>query len=206
MELLVVSVIILLISTYILFQQSRFNSTTVMRSLTYSVALSMRQAQVYGTSVRGAITAQANCVVGTYQSGSCFTSGYGVHIPSAGASSNFYYQFADLNGNGVYNAGEELPLFRLGSGYRIQSLCAVLNGGSTCTTPTSLTIYFRRPDPDACIAINGGNTCDGVTPQAYSRAYVTIGNSGNSDTRSIKITNTGQIAVCAPNLADVTTC
>src|SRR3990167_11377146 len=51
-ELIVVSAIILLITGFVMFQQAKFNSATLMRSLTYSVALSMRQAQVYGTSVR----------------------------------------------------------------------------------------------------------------------------------------------------------
>ena len=72
-ELIVVSAIILVISLFILFQQAKFNSSTLLRSLTYSVALSVRQAQVYGTSVRG------------FSSGGtvAFGSGYGVYLSTS---------------------------------------------------------------------------------------------------------------------------
>lgn len=196
-ELIVVSTIILLISVFIFFQQSKFNSSTILRSLTYSVALSVRQAQVYGTSVRESSPGSG-----------IFGQGYGVYIPSAGtATDNTYYMFSDNNGDGAYTSGEELPVYRLGTGYRISAVCAVAVGGSTCNALTSLTVYFRRPNPDACIssAVSPAACALGAT-EVYSRAYITVGNGGNTDSRSIKVTDTGQIAVCAPNLADVTTC
>src|SRR3989338_5533346 len=86
-ELIVVSAIILAISTFILFQQSKFNSATLLRSLTYSMALSVRQAQVYGTSVRGF----------TPQSGGAatFGSGYGIQFPAITVVPYQYYLFAD---------------------------------------------------------------------------------------------------------------
>lgn len=205
-ELLVVSTIILLMTSYIFFQQSKFNSTTLLRSLTYSVALSVRQAQVYGTSVKGTTVAQASCTAGTYSSGACFANGFGVHIPATGANASTYYIFADLNGDGAYATGEELPVFTLGRGYRITQVCAVPVGGSTCTTLSALTVYFRRPDPDACLSTNADGKCADGVAAVYSRAYITISDSNNSDSRSVKITQTGQISVCTPNLSDVTQC
>jgi prepilin-type N-terminal cleavage/methylation domain-containing protein len=206
-ELMVVSTIILLLTAFIFFQQGKFNSTTILRSLTYSVALSVRQAQVYGTSVRGLAVTQASCAAGTYSAGVCFSPGYGIYIPSVGALADTYYIFSDLNGNGAYESGEALPIYKLGTSYRLKSVCTVAGGSSVCNAQTSLTIYFRRPNPDACMStpsVPGACALD-VTP-SYSRAYITVGNTSNSDSRSLKITDTGQITVCPPNLSDVTQC
>lgn len=199
-ELIVVSAIVLLMTTFIFLQQSKFSSTTLLRSLSYSVALSIRQAQVYGTSVR-------ESALGS----SLFAQGYGIYVPSAGASSNTYYIFADTtpapSGNGAYDNGEALPIFRLGSGYQIRSLCAVAVAGGSCATVSSLTIYFRRPNPDACFASSAAaGACALGAPAQYSRAYITVGSNANSDSRTVKVSNTGQITVCSPNLTDVTQC
>ena len=194
-ELLVVSAIILLMTSYIFFQQSKFNSTTLLRSLTYNIALSVRQAQIYGTSVRE-----------SSRGSGIFVQGYGVYVPSAGATSDTYYIFADLNGDGNYDAGEELPRFTLGKGYRISGLCMVAVGGSACTAPASLTVYFRRPNPDACISNNVDGACAAGATALYSRAYISVSNSGDTDVRSIKVSDTGQISVCTPNLSNPATC
>jgi prepilin-type N-terminal cleavage/methylation domain-containing protein len=204
-ELLVVASIMLLMTAYIFFQQSKFNSTTLLRSLSYSIALSVRQAQVYGISVRGTTVAETSCAAGTYTAGVCFAKGFGVYVPAAGDTADTYYIFADLDGDGAYDNGEQLPVFKLGKGFRISGLCAV-GGGTTCTNLTSLTAYFRRPNPDACISNNQDGGCAIGAPPLYSRAYITVSNSGNTDTRSIKISDTGQIAVCASNVSDVTQC
>ncbi len=203
-ELLVVSSIILLMTSYIFFQQSKFNSTTLLRSLTYSIALSVRQAQIYGTSIKGTTVAQASCTAGTYDLGVCFAKGFGVHV--AGPDVDSYVIFADLDGDGAYDSGEELPLFRLGNRYTISGLCAVLVGQSTCTTPAKLTIFFRRPNPDACISSNTDGACAMGATALYSSAYITVTNSGNTDTRSIKVTETGQISVCPANVAPPNSC
>src|SRR3989344_5355785 len=132
-ELIVVSAIILLITGFVMFQQAKFNSATLMRSLTYSVALSMRQAQVYGTSVR--------------EFSGAFAPGYGVYIPASGGSANTYYLFADIVpatvGNGAYdNSTEALPTFTLGKGYIIGSVCAVAIGGGAPPPASSLSLLL----------------------------------------------------------------
>jgi len=179
-----------------MFQQAKFNSATLMRSLTYSVALSIRQAQVYGTSVK--------------EFSGLFAPGYGVYFPASGAGANTYYLFADIVpatvGDGAYtNSTEALPIFTLGKGYLIGSLCAVTVGGSTCSPVSSLTIFFRRPNPDACISTNLAPTaCAPGVAAVYSAAYIQLLSTGNNDTRRVKVSNTGQIAVCAPNTSALT--
>lgn len=201
-ELLVVSLIIILITAFVLFRQNKFNSSTLMRSLSYGVALSIRQAQVYGVSVR---ESAANSNV--------FASGYGVHFGNSGlVDLTHYLIFADVNGNGEYAAGEELPRFTIGNGrgtdYLIKNICAhhIASDADQCSSGTSatissLTIYFRRPNPDACFstALNNTACAVGATP-VYDYAYVQLMTPTGADYRTVKVTNTGQIAVCKPNL------
>lgn len=199
-ELLVVSAIIVLITGFILFRQQGFNSSTLLRSLSYSIALTVRQAQVYGNSVR-------ESAVGS----NVFANGYGVYFGNSGLVDNSHYlMFADVDGDGQYEAGEELPRFTIGNGrgtdYLIKDYCAHSNSGDQCTTGTgttidSLTIYFRRPNPDACFATSQSpSACAADAAPVYDYAYVQVKPAGGSDYRTIKISNTGQIAVCKPNL------
>jgi len=225
-ELLVVSLIIVLITGTILFRQQGFNSSTLLRSLSYSIALSVRQAQVYGISVRENAAGSGT-----------FASGYGVFFGNTLVdSANHYVLFADkgngvfdqsggtpdVNGNGVCDTTEDClaQRFTIGNGrsagadYTVKNVCAHVIGGSdqcsctlssqcTVTSPsiTSLTIYFRRPNPDACFAssVNPGACAAGATA-VYDYAYVQLKSSGSTDWRTIKVSSTGQIAVCKQNI------
>ncbi len=197
-ELLVVSLIIILITGTVLFRQEGFSSSTVLRSLAYSVALSVRQAQVYGVSVR-------ESAVGS----NVFAPGYGVYFGDSALTDNTHYLiFADANGNGQYAVGEELPRFTVGNGrgtdYQISTICAHRTSGDECFTydPSGaafggwLSVYFRRPNPDACFATSASpNVCAAGATPVYDYAYVQI-KTVAGDLRTIKVSNTGQIAVC----------
>ena len=212
---LTVMAIMMIITVLVVFQQNKFSSATLLRSLTYSVALSVRQAQIYGTSVRGVSGA----------GGTTFGSGYGTYFSptlacATGAAGSCYYLFADpstgtSDGRRANDGSEDVKPpspYSLGQGYVISKLC-VQSGAATpvCTDSaspiSSLQIFFRRPNPDACFSTDlVTNTCGkGQTP-TYSAAYIQVKATGNSDTRSIKISSTGQIAVCNANLTDLTQC
>ncbi len=207
-ELIVVSAIILLITTFILFQQSKFNSSTLLRSLSYSMALSVRQAQVYGTSVRGFSTTVGGAVT--------FGSGYGIQFPAAGAVPYQYYLFADpstgagSDGQRQSDGSEDVippSPYSVGKGYSVSRLCVRIGQNTPDCSVSSLTVFFRRPNPEACISTNvaPGACAAGATP-VYNSAYVEVKSSGNGDTRGIKVADTGQIAICKANLADLTQC
>lgn len=196
-ELLVVSLIIMLITAFVLFRQEGFNNSTLLRSLSYGIALSIRQAQVYGVSVRESAAGS-----------NVFAGGYGVYFNNNGlADSSHYFLFADTNSNGRYDSGEQLPRFTIGNGrgtdYLIKSYCVYSpGGGHQCDgTITPLTIYFRRPNPDACFATSLNTTaCAAGGTSSYTYAYIQLKSFTGTDYRTIKITSTGQIAVCQPNL------
>lgn len=190
---MVVVVIITVMTSVLLLQQKKFDSSTLLRSLAYSIALTVRQAQVYGTSVR-----QFNA------SDTTFSYNYGVFFFSGSEGASNYYLFADGGGGAPKdncraggtttgtcstNSGtEDVQQFKLGPGYTIVKFCGIAASGSqTCTPNISwLTIYFKRPNTDAFFASSAGGT--------YSSAYIQISGPGG-DTRSITVTSTGQIAV-----------
>lgn len=201
-ELLVVSLIIVLITAFVLFRQDGFNNATLLRSLSYGVALSVRQAQVYGVSVRESAAGSGT-----------FATGYGAYFGNSGlVDSSHYLIFADTNGDGQYASGEELPRYTIGNGrgtdYLIKNICAhSISAGDQCssgtgTAITSLTIFFRRPNPDACFSTSQSPAAcaTATTPAVYDYAYIQLKSFTGTDYRTIKITNTGQIAVCKPNL------
>lgn len=205
-ELIVVSAIILIVSTLILLGQERFNSTTLLRSLTYSIALSVREAQVYSTSVREA-------GIGN------FDNGYGVYVSPSyvcpnGATATCYILFSDTNNNGQRDAGDtDLSVYSLGRSYTVGNICARVTSTqameclNTSTAITGLNIFFRRPNPDACFSTlpTYTDTCLPAAAGRYSSAYVEL-RSASGSTRSIKVSSSGQISVCAPNLSNLTQC
>ena len=194
-ELLVVVSIVILITAFVLIRHSRFDSSTLLRSLSYSVALSVRQAQVYGTSVRGVAQDTSDVY------------GYGVYFASdlpcpSGIANTCYALFADTDADGAWESTETVSTPSFGRGFSIRNFCAVSSGGSVSCLQgggiSSLTIYFLRPNPDARINTSAGSN--------YSFAYVEIQSGGETSYRTVKVTNTGQIAVCGLNVTDISTC
>ncbi|OGC80690.1 hypothetical protein A2943_02235 [Candidatus Adlerbacteria bacterium RIFCSPLOWO2_01_FULL_51_16] len=187
-ELVVASSIIVIITTVLLFRHGQFNSSILLRALSYSVALSIRQAQLYGTSVRETA------------SGSATFPSYGVYFKSGDAT--HYFLGADSNpiNNTIATDGSEDVTppspYKIGSGFQIKSFCATVastgadhcytNDGISNDTITTLTIRFLRPNPDALIVTDAG--------AVYSQAYVQLESPGE-DTRGITVTSTGQISV-----------
>lgn len=201
--------IMLIVTSVLLVRQSKFDSSTLLRSLAYSVALSVRQAQVYGTSVFGTTTTSSYCNTGTYQNGSCFAQGYGIYVSSAAPTS--YILFADLNNNGTYNTGEDVRVYTLGNGYVISDFCATeaAGGAIDCwrggvgllgsSPPATMSIVFRRPNPEACFTTNLSPSTCAMVPSGtlYKSASIQIQFTGGDtgSTRSIYINSTGQISV-----------
>jgi Tfp pilus assembly protein FimT len=179
-ELLVVTGIFTVITGVVLANNAQFNSSVLLGNAAYDIALSIRQAQVYGLSTQA-------------YSGE-FQVGYGVHVtPGTG-----YLMFADLDDdqNKRYDAGVDqvVESYALGRGYRISRFCGTLSDSTeecsdTDAALTHIDIGFLRPNPDATI------TGDGVT--LYSSAYILI-ESRSGEQRKVAIQSTGQISVSRP--------
>jgi hypothetical protein len=197
---MVVLAIMTILTTVFLFQQKKFDSSTLLRSLAYSVALSVRQAQVYGSSVRQFDT-----------SANGFKYSYGLYFGTTQIvdSSHHYYLFADVNGDKVYTAtpvDETVQKFTIGQGYTILRFCGILNSGDqSCTTGStgvgqtidSLSIFFKRPNPDAQFYSTVSGSASGET---YCAVYIVLQGPGD-DYRTVKVTTTGQIQIGSINTA-----
>jgi hypothetical protein len=171
---LVVTGILVVLTTVVLANNNRFGGAIILRNLAYDMALSVREAQTYGISVRkfGA---------------SDFAVGYGVHIRLANPTS--YVMFADTNENGFYTGEEELVrAMTISRGYRIADVCVTPATSATETCGIQkIDILFLRPEPDARIRIND-------TATLYQNARVIL-ESPRGDRTSVIVEATGQIAV-----------
>ena len=180
-ELLAVTAIITIVSAVVLANNNRFGGSVVLQNLTYDIALSIRQSQVYGISVRS--------FNGT------FSAAYGMHFQVAqGNAAPIYVLFADLDNNGIYNSGELVQSTTVGQGYILSKLCVTpVSGVEQCGT--SLDVTFKRPEPDACISLNGSSPmvaghCTGGMQSA--RIEVT---SPQNQKKNILVEVNGQISV-----------
>ena len=173
-ELLAVTAIMILITGLVLATNNKFNGTILLQNVAYDIALSIREAQVYGISVQN--------FNGSYNAA------YGMHFQRDQSNSSVYVLFADaVTVNGTYDTGELVQSTTLSGAYQIRDLCATPPEGPEVCGLTSLDITFVRPEPDAYIRspiYNGLNSS--------ARIQITSTSGG---TRNIVIGSNGQISV-----------
>lgn len=199
-ELIVVLGIVALVSTVIVFNYSKFRTTVTLRGLSQEIALSIRKAQTYATSVRS--------IDGAGVSTSSFPS-YGIAFsadnPIAGESvvpgRARFILFADIpesgSADGRYNNGDScgspsegdecVEAFNITSSDRIVRLCTE-NG---CQTSGEIDVLFDRPAPDARLCVIDSGGCASDRP-SYLQVVI---RSLAGDERSVTVWNTGQISV-----------
>ena len=189
-ELLLVVSIFVIISTVVIASYNKFNSRTLLNSLAYDIALTLREAQVYAFSVL------EESLIGGGSTG--FTAGYGMYFEKAEDSA--YIFFADVDENGFYDkdvggtfcSNECLEQFTL-RGYTVSDVCGKLagSGDAHCFSYSTnsieeMSVTFVRPDPDAYFK----SDCTGDT---YSEIAIEV--SSIDAKRYVKVATTGQISV-----------
>ena len=186
-EMLAVVGVMVLVSSLILANNSRFGGTVLLQNLAYEVALSVRQAQVYGISVRRFGEAEV----------AEYAPAYGVRFlaPSDQQSDarNGYVLFADLAAfaNGKYDGEPELvQSLRLLSGYRIANLYVTDIDTGAEVSVQRIDISFRRPNPDAYI-VQG---LDEIDDEIQQSARIELA-SPREESISIVVDANGQISV-----------
>ncbi|MFA6536169.1 MAG: prepilin-type N-terminal cleavage/methylation domain-containing protein [Candidatus Paceibacterota bacterium] len=189
-ELLVVLAIFSVITAVVLVQGNRFDSSILLTNLAYETALTVREAQVYGISVKGETSASALA----------FQHAYGVYLNTLDDKS--ITSFADRNDNQVYDSGDNacgggssecLDILKMSRGNHLGKICAISTGVSAtefCSDTNGsfndLSITFKRPNPDAVIK-NGLGT--------YQNASIYLTSADGLGTRVLKIESTGQISI-----------
>ncbi len=205
-ELMVTVSIFVIITTLLLANYPRFSSRIVLENMAYQIALSTRQAQTFGLSVR------------TFETGLDIFPTYGVHFSFSGVTLNDptnsrnFLIFADIlpggqnMGNGLYDGisdcsvagGECIEQLTIQSTDKIVYLCGNLKTfGGTVEIPnggdcslTSLDVSFSRPDPDA--NISGYSLLAGQV--SFTDAEIVL-ESPRGDRKTIVVWSTGQISV-----------
>jgi prepilin-type N-terminal cleavage/methylation domain-containing protein len=176
-ELLVSIGIFTLITTISVFNNAQFNSNVLLTNLAYEVALSVRQAQFYGISVRQ-----------NTSDSSKYDSGYGIRFDRV-ASPTSYILYEDVKSgvspNHIKDAGDtDIETFTLQKGNRITKVCV----DGDCTTHSRVDITFVRPNPDAYIRASDN------TSTAYGKAEVCVASPAGAK-RKVVVESTGQISV-----------
>ncbi|MFZ2556152.1 MAG: hypothetical protein WAZ27_04440 [Minisyncoccia bacterium] len=174
---MVVTAIFMILSGVVLSTNARFGDTIILKNLGHDMALAVREAQVYGISVRRF-------------SGATFDVGYGMHFATSPAGTQSMYQlYGDANANGVYDEGgaETVTSTTIRGGYRVVDICArAANGIDECGL-SSIDILFRRPEPDALIRRSAEAVLD-------NRARIII-ESNRGDRTEVVVEASGQISV-----------
>jgi prepilin-type N-terminal cleavage/methylation domain-containing protein len=174
-ELMVSVAVVAIITSIVLTNQNQFNSSILLRNLSYDIALSIRQAQVFGLSIRSGFGVN--------------TQGYGVHFDSENDSS--YILFAD-DGDLQFDAGDTvLDTFDIRGGNFVSKFC-VHSEPSTehCSdngASKKINIVFKRPEPNAIIS----NENSGIF---YERAKVYVSSPAGNE-RLITVQSSGQITI-----------
>lgn len=176
-ELMTVFVISTIIGTVVIANYPNFSSKIEFENLALDIALTLREAQVYG--------------MGTKEAAAGFDVAYGVHFDVT--ASNTFLLFMDLNGNGKYDSSPTDEI--VGTSYTIKSMYKI---EQTCATRAAaqqfcnllgapLDVTFKRPDPDAIIRMGAYGD--------YYRADIEVLNTKDNRIKTITVTNTGQISV-----------
>ena len=177
-EMLVVTGIITIITGLVLTNNNRFGGQVLLQNLAYDIALSIREAQIYGISVQ--------------QFQGVFGYAYGMHFQRGNDSSSTYVLFADVEENGVYDCDpgdmcELVESANISQGFYIADICANPPSSQEVCGLTALDITFKRPEPDAYI-----RTPDYIGPHESARIVV---KSPRNEEKSITVGANGQISV-----------
>ncbi len=146
-EIIVSIAIVVLMMSVVLFGYRAYNDNIILSSAASEMAVTIRQAQSYGVSVKQ--------LAGTND----FNTSYGIWFDLSNPGS--YYMFADKNGNGKYDgdascsAGAEcVEKDDLKNNVTFSSFCSTNSVGvEACPAPgvQSVSVLFKRPNTEAYI-------------------------------------------------------
>ncbi len=182
-ELMVSIAIMVVITTVVVLNQSKLSEDIGLKNAVQDVSLSMRQAQVYGISVRETEPGSNN-----------FQYGYGLDFDIT--HPNQYLSFYDKNLNGIYGGGwdcagpECLDVTDLMNNTSIKSICSMLSLSPLTydCSASRVDIIFRRPSTQALISFNGA----GIAPVLGAKV---VFQSETGKTRSLIVFASGNIVV-----------
>lgn len=195
-ELIVVMGIFAVISGITLFNYGRFSSNLVVTNLAYEAALAVREAQVYGISVKQTMLDKK------------FDVPYGVWF--AKSDSQNFNLFADTASDKKYDVLENEETFGLSSTNKIKYFCVIsASHGTHCSDVTggldAVSIIFKRPDPNANIygfvGVPGSYAPVTASTDKFDSVEIMFTSGRGDKTSRMVVTSTGQISVDSCDIA-----
>lgn len=176
-ELLIVVGIMTVITAVTMANYGEFGAKILLRNMTYDLALTVREAQVFGAS-------------GRFQDVDTFgnTTPIIMYFDNTVNAPYLFYTFKDSNGNYEQDAGEFVSGYNLGRGFTISDITA-----NTGTIPSidRLAIRFKRPESDAIIQNRETSSRNG---DIYADTRITV-MSPKGEELSVVVESAGQISV-----------
>ncbi len=198
-ELVVVAAIIAVLSIVVILGQSSFSRTILLSTTAADIALTLRNAQIYG--------------IGSRTIGVVSNAGYGLDFDSAAPGSFVFFADTDpaaacvrpncTPGNGYFISGADslVQTFTLNNRMEISNFCAftLMPATSYCKTGGAnstqhLSIVFTRPNTTAVFGVGNvgaGATTTGGVP--FTVACVKV-SSPEGATRSLFVNQVGEIS------------
>ncbi len=194
-EMMVVVAIVIVMTSILLLKQSKFSSDILVTNAAYEVALSIREAQVYGISSKQTST-NLNVGYGIYLDNSS-TNSFTIYSDGGYSSSNTYNYTFNYGDTGESYVSIENP--QLTQGQTIKKICVAstmnnISCSDTDSTLTKLNIGFIKPNPEALIYKNGTTG----TSNRLNEAFIVVASVLGDKCRVVRITSIGQISVDTP--------
>jgi prepilin-type N-terminal cleavage/methylation domain-containing protein len=177
-ELLVSIGIIGIVSSIVLVKYNTFDSTVLLKSLAYEIALSLREAQVRSVSVSGT-------------SGE-FDYPFGISFSLGKQYVSFLHTGTDEYP--VYGGVDttDLRTFSIDRTMEIIALCIDVGSGEVCNAGIErLDVSFRRPKFTGLFHAEGS----GESSSDIESATIKVGSATPGNVFAVKVTNLGQISV-----------
>jgi len=195
-ELLVVIGIVGIMTSIIMYDYGKFSSNLVVTNLAYESALAVREAQVYGISVK-----QTKGSVGIDTG---FDASYGVSFAyNNGADIQNFYLFADkdVNNKRRLDGTEDEESFGTNGSNKISKFCVTDSSNvNICSGPAGqdlagLSVIFKRPSTEALIY--GIDSVGSLVNYGlrYPKAQIMFTSGRGDKTARMIVTNTGQISI-----------
>lgn len=185
-ELLISIAIVGIVTSIVLVKYGSFDSTVLLKSLAYEIALTLREAQVRSVSVS--------------RSANSFDYPYGVTFSVATPQEKKRYisfRYKNATEHPVYDVGEASPVaedirtFPISRTMEVQDLCVTIGGTENCDIDR-LDVSFRRPKFKGLFHAVEGPTeyTDTVTS-----AKIEVGSATGFLSFIVEVTSLGQISV-----------
>ena len=196
-EFIVVLVIFAIMSTVSIFNYNGYRRTIQETNISQDIALSIRQAQVYGISssdrIVGGGTIDPEDLFAFDESIPDITQDRSIRGVVIDSDNETITIFEDLNRNFVYNSSTDIILHTrpiLTGNIEIQGVDLCDTNPNCDNVQTDLVhIAFQRPYPDAYISL------DGAPATNFDFASILIGESASSYNKYIELNSIGNISV-----------